>query len=295
MGGELGPVRGAKSPRFAVLAMQDPGEPGVPGTPLQRVQIVKGWVDADGRAQEKVFDVAGDAGNGASVDPATCASSGAGFPSLCTVWTDPEFDRTRRAFYYARVVENPVCRWSARLCNAQGVDCAAGAPAGLAGCCDPRVPRTVQERAWTSPIWYRPEGIARLVARIRFGRRSGTDVLRLAARIGRLPAGFDPAAETVSLALRDDDDVFALTIPAGGLRRRGRRFDLAVPVPGVARARLVVRRNGEALLRLQTTRTDLARADRVAHTLVFELSAGTYEVSHARLWRLTRDRLATRS
>src|SRR6185369_7360616 len=68
MGSEIGPVRGERSPRFGVLAFRDPGTVSAPGAPLQRVQIVKGWIDANGQSQEKVFDVAGDAGNGASVD-----------------------------------------------------------------------------------------------------------------------------------------------------------------------------------------------------------------------------------
>ena len=92
MGGELGAVRGDGSPRFAVLALQDPGTADAPGTPLQRVQIVKGWIDADGAAARAVFDVAGDADNGADVDPATCDPRGAGSDALCAVWKDPEFD-----------------------------------------------------------------------------------------------------------------------------------------------------------------------------------------------------------
>src|SRR5262249_30225913 len=70
MGGEIGTVLGARSPRFTVLALRDPGTPDTPGTPLQRVQIVKGWLDAQGAPQEKVFEVAGDPANGAGVDPA---------------------------------------------------------------------------------------------------------------------------------------------------------------------------------------------------------------------------------
>jgi len=140
---------------FLVSALADPGIDGAPGTPLQRIQIVKGWVDAVGAAHTKVFDVAGDANNGAGVDEATCAPTGpadAGATSLCAVWTDPEFDPSQRAFWYARVVENPTCRWSTWQCNAMD-------PADRPdSCADPLIPKTIQERAWTSPIWFSPPG-----------------------------------------------------------------------------------------------------------------------------------------
>lgn len=146
------------TPKFSVFALQDPGSPGHPGTALQRVQIVKGWVDAGGVTHEQVFDVAGDALNGASVDTGTCTPQGAGFASLCTVWQDPGFDPSQPAFYYARVVENPSCRWSQHECVRAGVTCSGTTPsvAGYGSCCDPAVPKTIQERAWTSPIWYEP-------------------------------------------------------------------------------------------------------------------------------------------
>jgi hypothetical protein len=154
MGGELGAVRGGRSPRFAVLAMKDPGGGGEPSQPLERVEIVKGWLDAAGQTHERVFLVAGSAGNGAGVDLATCMPHGNGADTLCTVWNDPKFDPGQRAFYYARVLENPVCRWSTRLCNAQGIDCTApsSVPSDFALRCDPQFPKTIQERAWTSPI-----------------------------------------------------------------------------------------------------------------------------------------------
>jgi hypothetical protein len=154
MGGELVAIPGA-APRFAVSALQDPGAPGASGTPLQRIQIVKGWIEA-GTTREQVHDVAGTTDNGAGVDLASCTAQGSDFAALCAVWEDPDFDPAQRAFYYARVLENPSCRWSTWLCNSAGVDCAAAAPAGFEACCDPSVPKTIQERAYSSPIWIGP-------------------------------------------------------------------------------------------------------------------------------------------
>lgn len=144
-----------RAPRFALWAQRDAD--GAPSTPLQRIQIVKGWLVA-GEPREQVYDVAGEPGSGADVDLATCTPRGRGFDSLCSVWTDPEFDPSAPAFYYARVVENPSCRWNTWACNARGVDCARpeSVPDDLRQCCDPEVPKTIQERAWTSPIWYSP-------------------------------------------------------------------------------------------------------------------------------------------
>jgi hypothetical protein len=168
MGADL-PAQNAGSggaPTFAVSALRDPGTPAAPGTALQRVQIVKGWLDGS-ELRERVVDVAGSADNGASVDPASCETSGPGHDGLCAVWRDPDFDPTQRAFYYARIVENPTCRWSQKLCNARGVRCddPATIGEGLEACCSPDHRPVIQERAWTSPIWYRPPGVRAIAAR----------------------------------------------------------------------------------------------------------------------------------
>jgi hypothetical protein len=144
------------APRFAIWALQDPGDAGVSGTPLQRIQVVKGWLE-DGELREVVIDVAGGK-NAATVETATCERKGTGAKKLCAVWADPDFDSSEPAFYYLRVLENPTCRWSQYLCIESGVNCSQpqSIPEALAACCSPTVPKAVQERAWTSPIWYSP-------------------------------------------------------------------------------------------------------------------------------------------
>jgi hypothetical protein len=151
MGGDLVEQAG-RSPEFIVIAMRD-----IHSAPLQRIQMVKGWVDASGASLEKIFDVScSDRGkvdattqrcpdNGASVDLDTCEISrdrGAG--QLQSAWRDPEFDPRQHAFYYARVIENPTCRWSTWDAIRANV-----AP-------NPKLLRTIQERAYTSPIWFVP-------------------------------------------------------------------------------------------------------------------------------------------
>lgn len=151
MGSDL-PDRPAQAgaPAFVVTAERDVGTASAPGGLLQRVQVIKGWVDDDGESHQAVFDVAGGP-NGASVDPATCGPIGGGHASLCRVWRDPEFDPSRRAVYYTRVLENPSCRYSAWQClEMQGED-------RPSSCDEPELPRIIQERAWSSPIWYTPE------------------------------------------------------------------------------------------------------------------------------------------
>ena len=145
--------RAAAAPMFALHAQADPGTEGLPGGLLQRAQIIKVWNDAEGLIHETVFDVAGDANNGADIDPATCQPRGPGANELCQVWSDPDFDATKDAVYYARVVENPSCRWQTAECiDLEGED----RPAVCEGF--GHIQKVIQERAWTSPIWYQSPG-----------------------------------------------------------------------------------------------------------------------------------------
>jgi hypothetical protein len=152
MGGELTIGDDSGSPAFLALALRDPGTAEQPGGLLQRIQIIKGWADSDGLFHQSVYDIAGSSKSGASVDPKTCEPRGQGFDSLCGVWRDPDFDASRRAVYYARVLENPSCRHTARFClNTDDGE-------QPAACSDPDLPKEIQERAWTSPIWVTPAG-----------------------------------------------------------------------------------------------------------------------------------------
>jgi hypothetical protein len=153
MGGDLHAAPAGKAPTFLVAALKDPYSGN-----LDRVQIVKGWLDASGNTHENVYDVAwSDAetrrpgadgklpavGNTVDVANATWTNT-IGDPELITVWEDPDFDPTQRAVYYARVIEIPTPRWTAYDAKRFGVDMS------------DEVPMTTTERAYTSPIWYTP-------------------------------------------------------------------------------------------------------------------------------------------
>ncbi len=143
-----------KIPEFLVWAQRDKN-----GAPLQRIQIIKGWIDNNsGRPKEKVFDVACSDGmqpdpitnrcpdNGARVNINDCSiSTNVGSSELKTVWKDPEFAPDDKTFYYVRVLENPTCRWSTWDAIKAGYKPREG------------LHETIQERAWSSPIWYIPE------------------------------------------------------------------------------------------------------------------------------------------
>ncbi|MFT4614852.1 MAG: hypothetical protein ACI9NT_002003, partial [Bacteroidia bacterium] len=138
-----------RGPLFFASAHRDPRDQ---GNLLQRIQIIKGWVDRDGRTHQAVYDVAG-GDNGASVDPNTCSVSGQGHAQLCASWRDPDFDPAMSAVYYARVLENPSCRWSHHDCLSLPEN------ERPQSCYDPELPWKIQERAWTSPIWYSPKEV----------------------------------------------------------------------------------------------------------------------------------------
>jgi hypothetical protein len=151
MGGDLVQAPAGKAPTFLVGALKDP----LSGN-LDRIQIVKGWVDDDGERHEKIYDVewSGDRAIGAdgklppvgnTVDVANATwTNTIGAPELLTVWTDPDFDPSVPAVYYARVLEIPTPRWTAYEAYRYGITM------------PPEVPMITQERAYTSPIWYTP-------------------------------------------------------------------------------------------------------------------------------------------
>jgi hypothetical protein len=155
MGGDL-PQADGRTPVFALWALRDGGVAAHPGVSLERAQIIKLSLE-NGEIREQVVDVAGGT-NGANVGATTCEPRGAGADQLCSLWRDPDFDPAAPALYYARVLENPTCRWSTHVCNAAGVACEDPSTigAGYEPCCDESYPKTIQERAWTSPIWYTP-------------------------------------------------------------------------------------------------------------------------------------------
>jgi hypothetical protein len=177
MGGDL-PLPARGRPKIAVWAQQDPEN-----HPLQQIDIIKGWVDAAGQPRVRVFKrVAATKDRIDLPSRDTCGVRVGSHPEqMCAVWSDPEFDPGQDAYYYARVLEVPSCRWSAWQCNVdKKVDCGRLDPAngmfseasgfkGYEGCCviegTPGSFRgrgsfdTIEERAWASPIWYEAEAI----------------------------------------------------------------------------------------------------------------------------------------
>jgi hypothetical protein len=154
MGGDLRSAPAGKATTFLVFALRDPI-----GANLDRIQIVKGWLDARGEVHEKVYDVAWSdpdrrkpdarttkiASVGSTVDVANATwTNTIGAPELGAVWKDPEFDARQRAFYYARVIEIPTPRWTAYDAKYFGVTL------------PKELPMTTTNRAYTSPIWYTP-------------------------------------------------------------------------------------------------------------------------------------------
>jgi hypothetical protein len=151
MGGDLQHAPAGKSPTFLVAALKDPI-----GANLDRIQVIKGWLDKNGEVHEKIYDVVwgGDrkpgangklppVGNTVDVENATWTNT-IGAPELITAWTDPDFDPALRAFYYVRVLEIPTPRWTAYDAKYFGSKMPT------------EVPMFGQARAYTSPIWYTP-------------------------------------------------------------------------------------------------------------------------------------------
>jgi hypothetical protein len=152
MGGDLKAAPAGKAPSFLVRSMRD-----ADGANIDRIQVVKGWLDANGKTLKRVYDVAWSGnrkpgkdgklppvGNTVNVKEASYTNA-IGSPYLTAHWKDPSFDPKQRAFYYVRVLEIPTPRWTAYDAKYFGVKM------------PPEVPMTLQERAYTSPIWYTPK------------------------------------------------------------------------------------------------------------------------------------------
>ena len=152
MGGDLTKAPEGKAPRLLIRAVKDPE-----GANLDRVQVIKGWLDARGVQQEKIYDVAlsdqrttnwrgkvKPVGNTVKLSEASYSNS-IGDPELAVVWQDPDFHPDELAFYYLRVLEIPTPRWPAYDAKFYGLKASA----------EP-IPMVTQERAYTSPIWYTP-------------------------------------------------------------------------------------------------------------------------------------------
>ena len=106
---------------------------------------------------EKVYDIAGDSNNQATVDLDNCQRQGSGFAQLCTRWRDPDFDASIAAVYYLRAVENPSCRYSAYQCaSLDASSLTLSKNSRPSDCQSPQAKKAIQERAWSSPIWYTP-------------------------------------------------------------------------------------------------------------------------------------------
>jgi hypothetical protein len=153
MGGDLCCARGGELPTLLILAAKDPQ-----GANLDRVQVIKGWLDRSGVTHEKIYNVVWsgnrslgpegklpEVGSTVNVREATYTNS-IGAPVLSTAWTDSDFDAAERAYYYIRVIEIPTPRWTTYDAKQFGVKL------------PPEVPAAVTQRAYTSPIWYTPSG-----------------------------------------------------------------------------------------------------------------------------------------
>ncbi|HKP30050.1 MAG TPA: DUF3604 domain-containing protein, partial [Gemmatimonadales bacterium] len=152
MGGDLKAAPAGSAPTFLIRAMRDPQ-----GANLDRIQVIKGWLDASGKTQERIYDVAVSderkidadgrcrvaVGNSVNVTEASYSNT-IGDPVLSAFWKDPAFNPAERAFYYVRVIEIPTPRWTAYDAKFYGIKMPA------------EVPMVLQERAYTAPVWYSP-------------------------------------------------------------------------------------------------------------------------------------------
>ncbi len=191
MGGDLAAAPRGKAPALVIRALRDPD-----GANLDRIQVIKGWLDGKGETHERVYDVALSDGRAVGADgkvppvgntvdvPNAAYANTIGAAQLSAFWKDPDFDPKASAFYYVRVIEIPTPRWTAYEAKRFNITM------------DAKVPMTTQERAYTSPIWYSPEVLTRArVVRVKLLREPllhffvlGVAVFALASFVREQPA-----------------------------------------------------------------------------------------------------------
>jgi hypothetical protein len=156
-------------------------------------------------------------------------------------------------------------------------------------CCSDKWPDTVQERAWTSPIFYVPEEAGAQKAQVKYGKNGGDDKLKMVVSIGKLDPDFDVASNDLTVVLLDDDDFFNATIPAGSFVASGngttfKYKDKDGTIGGIKTALLKTDPKKAGQLKISTTAIDMSAADKNTHQVEMEIAIGSYQSVDKTVW-----------